>query len=222
MAKCALKVVHRPQVDDPIEDRHARFVERQRLIQKPWDGEAFARLERTPIEGEFVSVVQLKPALDKGFRGYITYSLRHKDYLKDEGMYSDRIIINFDSKKVDYRTLISQVPGIAKAFDAYRAEIDDDEIRLEVWPTICDLSRSTGRDIDGRDSVYLLNPVSFFDRELCRRAFNKTPQEIAARLRGKFEVAEATPDDVFLVYKSGGLDREEYLNADRVFRAAIA
>lgn len=83
MAKCTLNIAHRPRVDDPIEDRHARFVERQRLIERPWDSEAFAALIQTPIEGELVSVVQLKPALDKWYRGYITYSLRHNDYLKD-------------------------------------------------------------------------------------------------------------------------------------------
>jgi hypothetical protein len=49
---------------------------------------------------------------------------------------------------------------------------------------------STGRDVDGRDTVLRFHAVNYFDEEFCRKAFGIGANEVVARLRDFVALAQ--------------------------------
>ena len=157
--------------------------------------------------------VGLTPHLGPGVEAYIAYALRSESYLRDNAQYDDRMIVEFDPTEVDLAEVAKTVfPQYVEAFGAYRATIViSDELSLDDWDEICELCR-TGKDVNGRDGVHRINSVNYFDRELCRRAFESSPEDILDRLDGKVETARIVADGVLLIVTSDMVDR---IGADR-------
>ncbi len=163
--------------------------------------------------------MKLGPALGKGLRGEVSYPLRHKDYLRDIAHHDDSMIIEFDSGGVDFGELTRQVfPQLIEAFGAYRAAVKDDAVSLEDWPRIAALAKSTGKDVDGRDGVFRIHAVNYFDKMLCMRAFNMEPAELIKRLGGVFDRAEPFLDGVLLVCTKVAPDADELGRIEDTFR----
>ena len=61
------------------------------------------------------------------------------------------------------------------------------------------------RNVDYRHGVFRIHPVSFFDRQLCERAFGIQPETVASRLTGKVERVGLHEDGVLIVASSRAL-----------------
>jgi hypothetical protein len=108
------------------------------------------------------------------------------------------------------------------AFNAYRGTIFlNNTLVIDDRQEIVRLYRETGKDVNGRDGVYRINTVNYFDRELCRRAFNLSPEEIAHRLEGKVERVSLLLDGVLLIVTSELLDRTELEKVDAMVRGYL-
>jgi hypothetical protein len=223
IAKQILEVRHRATARDSIAKRHERLVAAIGSLPPAWQGD-LSRIAATPEvqAGDFGAFVKLGPALGKGLRGEVSYPLRHKDYLRDVAHHDDSIVIEFDSSLVDFGELTQKVfPALIEGFEAYRAAVKDDARALEDWSRIAKLAKETGRDIDGRDTVFRIHAANYFDRELCKRAFAMEPADILKKLGGVFDRAEAFQNGVLLICSKAHPDAVELGRIEETFRKEV-
>ncbi|HJY76379.1 MAG TPA: hypothetical protein VKE95_07085 [Burkholderiales bacterium] len=215
-----LDLRHRARVNESIPERHDRFMGAMARFAPPW---GLKGLDIPPARdvkpGELSTLVKFRGLAPKGEMSYVKYPLRSEKYLRDNAQYDDQVIIVFKSvvPAERLRELFDEVlPAYIEAFGCYRATVYDSDIRMTDWKRVVELCASTGKDVDGRDGAYRIHPASFWDRELCRRAFGLAPENIVERLQGKAEKVSQLDDGVLLVSNSKiPLPPEEYekLNA---------
>lgn len=217
-----LELRHRASAEEPIEDKHRKLMHAMTRYDPPY-GYKGREIPSVPNIGKIVSVVPLRPLSKRGAKSYVCYSLRSKTYLKDKAEHDDHLIMEFKPQELDINMLLNQVfPAYIEAFDCYRAAIANREITASDWDRVVELSGSTGKDINGRDGVYRFHPANYFDRELCRRAFGLTPEQIVKRLEGKVETASLLNDGVLIIYSSKlPRSREEYEKIDSDIKALL-
>ena len=85
--------------------------------------------------------------------------------------------------------------------------MQDLDLDLDDYDEIVAMAQSQEIDADGRDSVFRINPVNFFDQQLCRRAFQLDAQQVVSRLQEHVEEASFFEDGAFIVVTSGLVDR---------------
>ena len=184
-----LEFRHRPKFSEPIEKRHQNFLEKLSGLGKPWDLDG--AVEVPDIEGELVVAVSLDKFLPKGIKGRIAYALRSEKYLEDDAQFDDSLFVEFSNAKIDYSDLLKRIfPVYADAFGAYRAALHDWSVTRSDWPAVVAACDATKKDVNGRDGVFRINAANYFDKELCLRAFGKTPQQVVSCLQG--HVAEVS------------------------------
>lgn len=225
MKKYRIGFRHRPHPEEDFLQRHAQFLQDIQHISDTWCINPQNLKQPSDMKGELVSVVQLSKVLPKGCNGYMCYSFRGKDYLIDAGRVDDSINISFYPQKIDYPLLVNQLfPQIVQAFGCYRATIKDDDLIPGEFDIISDMvisGRANGLDIDGRDTVYRINAVNFYDSVLCMRAFGLTPQQILERLQGHVEQVSLLGNGVLIIYSSTILDDAEFKQIDSKIRLLL-
>lgn len=225
MKKYAVGFRHRPHPEEDFLQRHAQFLQNIQHISDSWCINPQNLKQPSNMKGQLVSVVQLSKVLPKGCHGYMCYSFRGKDYLIDAGRVDDSINICFYPQKIDYTLLVNQLfPQIVQAFGCYRACIADEDLTPNDYNVISDMvisGRANGLDIDGRDTVYRINAVNFYDGRLCMRAFGLTPQQIYERLQGHVEQVSLLGSGVLIIYSSSILSDEEFAQIDSKIRPLL-
>lgn len=221
--KYVVELRHRASADEPYEERHRRIVETMSTFEAPWGlkGADLPGVGDIP-PGSLSCVVRL-PSLSKhGSRSYINYALRSEEYLKDQAQFDDFLILEFTEYPGEAKHLFDTVfPAYALSFDCYRGAIADRDMLRSDWSQVAELRNSTGRDIDGRDSVYRIHPVNFWDRELCQRAFRLQPEQVAKALSGKLEEVSLLGDGVLVVTNREMPEASECLATDRAVRSLL-
>lgn len=207
ISKYILDLRHRPRLDDSVEVRNTRFLARQADLKLPWRLPTDGTISGTISPGKLSSIVNLNKVLGQGLKGQIVYQLRKQNYLRDLAQFDDTFSIEFDPRNVDYKSLITQAfPALVNAFECYRATIYSKSLARHDWRDIIRLTRSTSSDVNGRDGIYRINAVNFFDRDLCNRAFGLDPEQIVRRLDGRVEKVMEFSNGVLLVVSSDVLD----------------
>jgi hypothetical protein len=183
-----------------IVEKHDSFVRGAQHLPLPWQPSAD---RAAPEPGAALSgILKVSELLGKGLGGQVVYQFRRP--FRDEASQDDWIDISFNPARIDYRQLVDQTfLDYAAAFDAYYADIADDEF------IYMDFDRVRELGIDKRQSLYRLSPVSYLRRDFCQQALGMSPARIVERLQGKIEVARETLDGVFLVLTSGILPADE-------------
>jgi hypothetical protein len=154
-----------------------------------------------PKTGLLASIV-FSRHLGKGIRSDAYFQYRRP--FEDKAYDDDSISIEFNPKKVDYKTFVKKIcPILIDAFDAYQLTIRDEEFVFEDW----DAGRKL--QIDDREGVYRLGPVAYYDGLLCKRAFQKTPAEIKERLEGVAEEVRLLRDGIYIIGSSEPLGFDE-------------
>jgi len=219
--KYTLELRSRAKSEEPFESKHIMFIEKLKKLESPWSLENLGSL---PDIGDGLSVtVSLNKSVGKLFKGDLEYVFRGSTYLEDKAQYDDTLFIEFDPLKVDFSDIVSRVlPVYIDSFQCYRATIQDSSITRNDWNQVVELCNSTGKDIDGRDGVYRINAINYYDRELCQRAFGLSPQQIVDRLYGKIESVSLLFDGVMLIYSSKLLERDEIQKIDAEVKALLA
>ena len=203
MNEYCLDLRHRPRVQESIAEKHKIFCNTLKEFDFPWGYKGHSVPNIDVKKPKIVYVVKLKELSPRGLRSYLTYSLRSDQYLRDVAEHDDGVIIEFKPKDLDLSFFVKEVfPRYIESFDCYRASVINRELSRDDWTAVSEKMNSTGKDVDGRDGVYRVNEINFYDRELCKRAFSLTPEKIVERLEGKVESVYLFHDGVVLIYSS--------------------
>lgn len=210
---------HRASPVGSIERRHVELVQQLKDPMVSWLGKYDPRAIYFESETIDSGAADISDALHNGVSAAISYCSRNA-IEADHGMYDDILTIEFDPSRADYPVFALPVFGqLVKVFGAYRATVVlDEELDLDDYDHILDEVDATGRDVDGRDGVFRISPVCFFDRELCNRAFGIPPAEIIDRLVGKIEHVEKIDDGVLIIATREILTRPSLVALDREIR----
>ena len=212
MTKHKLEFRHRPKFSVSIGKRHKNFLENLSGLGTPWD--LAGALELPDIEGELVVSVPLDKWLPKGVKGRISYAFRNEKYLENDAQFDDSLFIEFSNAKIYYSDLLKRIfPAYADAFGAYRAALHDWSVTRGDWPAVVAACDATKKDVNGRDGVFRINAANYFDKELCLRAFEKTPQQVVSCLQGHVEEVSELAGGALIVVSYTPLSTSEITTA---------
>lgn len=166
----------------------------------------------------------LSPCLVKDVNGAISYASRLPAAIVDKATSDDSIILKFDSDKIDFHKLCNDVfPEVIEAFSPYRAVIITDlDQDLDDFEDIVQESQSTGKDVDGRDSVFRIHPINYFDDEMCKRAFGIASSEVIEKLELSIERAEKIAGGALLLVSSEPVAGSELASIDSLVRRCLS
>jgi hypothetical protein len=219
MDKFEIVLRHKATPEDSFERNHDFFIKEISKLSPPWD---LATLEPLPEIGDNLSLtVSLNKVLGRGLNGGITYTYRGSEYIRDNAQHDDHLFIEFSPQKIDFGFIVSVFSSYVSAFDCYRATINNRSTARSDWQNIAQKCEDSGKDVNGRDGIYRINAINYFDRELCLRSFSLSPEQIIERLEGKVESVSLLHDGVFLVYSSKLLERGELENIDSEIRLLL-
>lgn len=198
--------------DESIPAKHERLLAGLRQIAPPW-GLGDAAGPPAPDPGsELIAQVKLTPFLGKGIRGEVVYQFR-RDF-RDEGSADDFLSLTFNPEKVDYAAFVDGAfPKYLSALDAYRGELGDAEFTH--------LDFDAARKVDFRRGVFRIHPVSYYDKQLCLRAFELEPDEIVARLVDRCERVTRHGDGVLVVLSTKPLSLADADQETRAMRQLL-
>ena len=223
MTKFVLNVRHRPKMTETIEQRFLHFVAVVSNLPSPW-GLVEGKGLKLPQVGTALSThAKLRGKLGAGISGDLKIQYRDPTNLNDRAADDDAAVVEFDSSKVGWRQLIEDgLPGYVRAMGAYIGHLYRwDEAPAE-WILLKDAARKAGRNLDGRDGFFRFGPVSFMDRELCRRGCNgMTPEQVAERLAGIVPDARLFDDGVLIVAANHFPEQAEIVATDRRIRERL-
>lgn len=152
-----------------------------------------------------------------GLLGYISYNSRPlPQYVEDCASDDDFMGIAVSPTKVDRAQFFGDtLPQILHVFGAYRARFETDkEVLRNDWDVVCELSDyGRGRDIDGRDSVYRIWPVNYFDETLCQRAYGVGAAEVVRRAAPHCHSARIVNGGAYLIVTLDVVTGADALNA---------
>jgi hypothetical protein len=188
--------------EQTIEEKHAEFMAGLLKMTNTW-APITKDLPDAPDPGANLSAdIKLLKYFGKGIRGEVSYKYRGQHLLEDRGANDDYFYLEFNPEKVDYECLIKEsLVQYMEAFNPYLSFIENKDfghIDFEEW-----------RKIGFRKGVYRINPVQFVDRELCRRAFNRSPEEVVDTLKDRVEQVSVILDGVLIIASSKVLSLEE-------------
>jgi hypothetical protein len=151
----------------------------------------------------------LTPFLRDGITGALQYSARFERGMYDKAMFDDIMTFRLEESKLRYNEFCPQVfSNFIDAFNPYRAAIVMDlDLDLDDWDSIVELAQRDGIDADGRDTVFRINPVNFFDEQLCKRAFQLNSQQVVNRLHGHVQEASIVHGGAFIIVTNDLVDR---------------
>jgi hypothetical protein len=198
-----IMIRRRAKLEEQIPALNARLLEQFMALPGFW-GEGKTAADAPFTQGETGSL-DLRKALGSGLSGQVVYMARFAGYLsKDVSKADDTIHLRLDTEKTDYAAFCTEtLPRLVEIFGAYRGHADTDQkVRAADWELVRQESRKSTRNIDGRDSVYRIWPICWFDDELCRRAFDIGAEEAVRRVAPECERAELVGSCAFLTVTS--------------------
>jgi hypothetical protein len=185
---------------EDVEVKHQKLVECFRKNGKPWGIDPDVILPFPDFGKEHFASMVLDKYFGKGIQCSVYY--RYRNMLSDHHSSDDRIYFEFNAKKQDYESLITVfVQEFIYYFEVYRGELFPEDL------IYVDFDKS--RNINLRERTYRFYPVMFLDRELCKRALLKTPEEIVAKLDKNIEKAELYNGGVLITASSRILNVSE-------------
>lgn len=193
-----LQFRRRPKSDLSIAACHERLMSELSRLEKPWkakEGVVTPSLD----DGEVLVALKTSDLLTGEFPGLLSYQFRDISYLKDKGKYDDVLDFEIDRSPDLYKSLVDGVfEKYVRAFGAYRGTLIGSSLAKKDATSVLANMRSSGKDINGRDGVYRINALNFFDSELCGRAFGLTPEQMENLLKGAVEKIVLTNDGIFI------------------------
>jgi hypothetical protein len=170
------------------------------------------------------AAVDLSPCLVRGLRGAVSYASRVPGAVVDKAIADDVLVLQIDNEAMDFQSLCRQTfARLVEAFLPYRAAVITDlDLDLDDFESIAQEAQRTGRDVDGRDTVYRIHPVNYFDDLMCVRAFGVDAAELVARLQGKIEFAQSICSGALLVVVAEAVQGEQLASLDSRVRELAA
>lgn len=189
----------RAMVGESLSLLNYKLLDRLSTISKLWAADvAYAHYDAGSGES---AAADLSPCLVNGIKATVSYASRLPAAVADKAISDDVMALRFDREQVDFEEFCREVfPAIVTAFEPYRASVVIDlDQDLDDYEDIVREAQRTGRDIDGRDTVFRLHLVNYFDRIMCERAFGGSPEKIADELCGLVPLVRIFQDGVLIV-----------------------
>jgi hypothetical protein len=141
----------------------------------------------------------------------ISYAARHPEHMEDTSIWDDSFTLQIDETRVHYDFFVNTLfQKLATCFEAYRGcVVVDQDLDLDDFEVICENAQDTGLDIDGRDTVFRIQPANYFDHLLCERAFDASPDEIQKKLCNSVERVDLENNGVLIIVTSKIVSRTE-------------
>lgn len=132
------------------------------------------------------AATDLSPCLTHGITGQVSYASRLPAAITDKAISDDFITLRFDTNRVDFHLFCRDIfTEVIRVFRPYRAGVVSDlDLDLDDFEEVASKARRTGLDVDGRDSVYRLYPINYFDKIMCERAFGMSPEQVSRAFNG--------------------------------------
>ncbi len=136
------------------------------------------------------------------------YVYRGETYVYgDDVTYDDKVWVTFPthSRRLDYRSMLHEhLPVVMEAFGGYAGHgyFGSYVVKYENIHAaeIEALRKKPGIDVNGRNNIFTLNVVEYWDAELCQRALGYGPDEVIKRLTGKVPLVKSLMDGVYVVF----------------------
>jgi hypothetical protein len=223
MTKFVLNVRHRPTMEETIEQHFAHFVSIVNSLPPPWGLVEGKELKLPPIGTGLSTSAMLRGKLGVGISGVMTISYRAPANFRDQASHDDSVVIEFDSSKATWEQVVDDgLPGYVRANGAYTGRLERWDEMPETWEVSSEICRRLGKDLDGRDGFFRFGPVSYMDRELCRRGCDgMTPEQIVAKLTGVVPEVRLLNDGVLIVAADHFPEQAEIIATDRVIRERL-
>lgn len=223
MTKYVLNIRHRPQLREPITDKFARLKVVLADLPPPWGSAPGSGIDLPPVGSALSARIKLRGKLGRKLAGELKLQLRVVGNLSDRAADDDALLLEFDSRDVDWQSLVgTAIPGYLEALDAYSARLDLwEELpnKFDVWSKAC---RDSGKDLDGRDGPMQFGGVTYLDRKLCERmASGLTPERIVEALRGAVNGARVLRDGVLIVAFDCFPDQAHVVEMDHRIRGLL-
>ena len=169
------------------------------------------------------AAVDLSPCLAPGLRGAVSYASRIPSAIVDKALADDVLLLQLEDGALNFQFLCWQIfPSLIEAFQPYRAAVITDlDFDLNDFELISREAQRTGRDVDGRDSVYRIHPVNFFDETMCVRAFGFSAEGLVAKLQGKIELAKSLCSGAMLLVAAEVVQGEQLASLDARVRQTL-
>jgi hypothetical protein len=218
-----LQLSHRAALEESIQARHSNLIDSLAALGPEWGIRPGSVIADPVVRPRDLSAyVDIRGALPFAKKPTVVYQIRNASYCEDAAQYDDLLSAEFNPDELDFaRLALEAFPAYVGAFQCYRAAIFSWDMVFADQPGITEQRQSTSKDVDGRDGVYRIHPVNFFDRELCKRAFGRTPEQIKKALTGQVEHVEMLHDGVHIVINSSVLPDAELLKIDSNLRRLL-
>ncbi|MBK8158580.1 MAG: hypothetical protein IPK59_07360 [Rhodospirillaceae bacterium] len=220
---------YRARHDVSIEARHAAFTEKMMKLPEPLGWQEIDVPPAPDCGDELGASFEVSyPTADLELDGRYVY--RGESYHSDdESTYDDKVWITFVPKnlKISYPAMLREhLPRAMSAFEGYAGhgyfggyvvkyeDLHADEIQS--------LQNKPGIDVNGRNNIFTLNVVQYWDAELCQRALGFGRDEVIRRLNGKVSLVKPLMDGVYIVFNDNpDLTFEEFCAVNDRFKPIL-
>lgn len=224
MSKFVLNVRHRPTMSETIEDRFAHFISVVRGLPLPWGLADGKELKLPPVGSALATHAKLRGKLGPGVSGDLKFQYRAAGNLDDRAADDDSVVVEFRSDAVTWDCFVNEgFTGFVSAMGAYIGYLYRWDESPEEWKCLQAVAKQAAKNLDGRDGLFRFGPVSFMDRELCRRGCNgMTPGQIVRQLTGTVPEVRLLNDGVLIVSADRFPEQSEIVAMDRIIRDRLA
>lgn len=214
----------RAEAGESLSELHSGLLNRLSRVAGLWSGsKVISDVHFDAGSGESAAV-DFSPCLIGGIKGAISYASRLPAAIVDKAVADDSLVIQLDTDTVDFQRFSREIfPELVRIFNPYRAAVVTDlDQDLDDFEDIVKEAQITGRDVDGRDTVFRLQSVNYFDDTMCIRAFGINADQVVNRLRGSIPLAEHLQSGALLVVSKKPVVGEQLIALDVSIRVGLA
>ncbi len=214
---------YRARCDESIETRFKTVMSALAKLPPPWGVTSYDKNDIPDCSGGLGTQDGFTINRQSKIITWIHYIYRNKSYLEDNPQYDDSYHMSFEVFE-DYQAFIREsLTDYIKIIRPYIANsVLCKKLTLNDYDRIDDCVKRGGIYPNFREKILRIQPVNFFDRELCRRAFRLKPEQIAERVKDHVAHVELIADGVLFIYSYDLLERKQIEEIDTKIRPLLA
>lgn len=199
-----LRLLSSPRDGLTLDVKHARLIQVLTSTTQPWRMSSEFPIW-VPEEVAPIRDVDLSRCFDEGVFFLAQYVYRGSSSTLDR--YHDELKITFEPAKRDYAAFIDQ--ALKDILTGFKVKRMDSYAYKGYWE-LPKVERSL-------DSIVRFGPINYFTRDLCDAHLGKTPEEVAACLKGLAYRVQVFEEGVLMIASSEVMDAE----AIELYNAAV-
>lgn len=198
---------YRADPAESIEDRHRQISEGMLQLPPPF-GWREVSIPPAPDCGDELGASFWIKYPTPGLQLEGRYVYRGSTYrYQDQVFYDDKVWISFSAAggRINYREMLLE--HLASAMAAFRGNAGHGYLASHSRhfselhaAEIHELRKDSAIDVNGRNNIFTLNVVQYWDAELCQRALGYGRDEVIKRLTGKVPLVQPLMDGVYVVF----------------------